>query len=212
MAIPLSYPAVWDDQEFYPLHEEDDVSEIPPHRRWVTYLYNALEARFPAWFVKGNCHDALLQESEATNCYTSCITLRPEFAGSWFNRGRAHLRQLHYRQAIVDLDRALTLDADLADAYLDRALAGTPRLLLPAGLLARLDAGGQGENDLGNRLCQGPGEIQGHDRGRQAQGCQGRLRSGRDNHRRSACQARALSSESDRLRSPDAAPHCAKHS
>jgi Uma2 family endonuclease len=54
MAIPVSYPAVWDDQEFYPLHEEDDVPEIPPHRRWVTYLYNALEARFPAWFVTSN--------------------------------------------------------------------------------------------------------------------------------------------------------------
>jgi Uma2 family endonuclease len=54
MAVPVSYPAVWDDQEFYPLHEEDDVSEIPPHRRWVTYLYNALEARFPAWFVASN--------------------------------------------------------------------------------------------------------------------------------------------------------------
>jgi Uma2 family endonuclease len=54
MAVPLSYPAVWDDQEFYPLHEEDDVPEIPPHHRWVTYLYDALEARFPAWFVTSN--------------------------------------------------------------------------------------------------------------------------------------------------------------
>lgn len=54
MAVPISYPAAWDDQEFYPLHEEDDVSEIPPHRRWVTYLYNATEARFPTWFVTSN--------------------------------------------------------------------------------------------------------------------------------------------------------------
>jgi Uma2 family endonuclease len=54
MAAPLSYPAVWDDQDFYPLHEEADVPEIPPHRRWVTYLYDALQARFPAWFVTSN--------------------------------------------------------------------------------------------------------------------------------------------------------------
>ena len=43
-----------DDQDYYPLHEEDDVPEIPPHRRRVTYLQNALEARFPGWFVTGN--------------------------------------------------------------------------------------------------------------------------------------------------------------
>jgi len=49
-ARPLSV----DDQEYYPLHEEDDVPEIPPHRRDVTYLDNALSAHFPGWFVTGN--------------------------------------------------------------------------------------------------------------------------------------------------------------
>jgi Uma2 family endonuclease len=43
-----------DDQDYYPLHEEDDVPEIPPHRRRVTYLYDALTVRFPGWFVTGN--------------------------------------------------------------------------------------------------------------------------------------------------------------
>ena len=54
MAIRVSPPELWDDQEFYPLHEEDDVPEIPPHREQVTYLYDALRALFPDWFITSN--------------------------------------------------------------------------------------------------------------------------------------------------------------
>jgi Uma2 family endonuclease len=54
MAAPVSYPAVWDDQEFYPLHEEDDVPEIPPHEATTRYLRDAVAARFPAGFVTGD--------------------------------------------------------------------------------------------------------------------------------------------------------------
>jgi Uma2 family endonuclease len=43
-----------DDREFYPLHEEDDVPEIPFHRRQVRYLCGALSTRFSDWFVTGN--------------------------------------------------------------------------------------------------------------------------------------------------------------
>jgi Uma2 family endonuclease len=53
MAIPAPTLSV-DDQEYYPLHEEDDVSETPPHREWVTYAYNALRARFRTWFITSN--------------------------------------------------------------------------------------------------------------------------------------------------------------
>src|SRR5712692_5531172 len=47
-------PLSVDDQEYYPLHEEDDVPETPPHRRQVTDLDTALRAHFPGWFVTGN--------------------------------------------------------------------------------------------------------------------------------------------------------------
>jgi Uma2 family endonuclease len=53
MTIRVS-PSPIDDREFYPLHEEDDVPEIPFHRRQVGYLDAALRARFPGWFVTGN--------------------------------------------------------------------------------------------------------------------------------------------------------------
>jgi Uma2 family endonuclease len=53
MVIPAPTVSV-DDQEYYPLHEEDDVPELPPHREWVTYAYNALRAHFPTWFITSN--------------------------------------------------------------------------------------------------------------------------------------------------------------
>lgn len=43
-----------DDQEYYPLHEEDDVREIPSHHRRVNDLYDALRVRFPGWFITSN--------------------------------------------------------------------------------------------------------------------------------------------------------------
>ena len=53
MAIRVP-PLSVDDQDYYPLHEEDDVPETPPHRREVTDLDGALRAYFPHWFVTGN--------------------------------------------------------------------------------------------------------------------------------------------------------------
>jgi Uma2 family endonuclease len=53
MALPAS-PAPLEDRSLYPLHEEDDVPEIPFHERVVRYLRDALEARFPDRFVTGN--------------------------------------------------------------------------------------------------------------------------------------------------------------
>jgi Uma2 family endonuclease len=49
-ARPLSV----DDQDYYPLHEEDDVPEIPPHEATARYLRDAAAVRFPGWLVTGN--------------------------------------------------------------------------------------------------------------------------------------------------------------
>jgi Uma2 family endonuclease len=54
MAVSVSYPEWWDDQEFYPLHEEDDGPEIPPHEATARYLRDGVAARFPEWFVTGD--------------------------------------------------------------------------------------------------------------------------------------------------------------
>lgn len=47
-------PLSVDDQEYYPLHKEDDVPETPPHEAAVRYARSAIAARFPDWFVTGN--------------------------------------------------------------------------------------------------------------------------------------------------------------
>jgi Uma2 family endonuclease len=43
-----------DDQEYYPLHEEDDVPETPPHEATARYVRDALAVRFRDWLVTGN--------------------------------------------------------------------------------------------------------------------------------------------------------------
>ncbi len=54
MTLPIAPPQRFDDQEFYPLHEEDDVPETPPHEARSRYARDAIEAHFPTWFVTGN--------------------------------------------------------------------------------------------------------------------------------------------------------------
>jgi DNA repair exonuclease SbcCD ATPase subunit len=53
MAIRVP-PLSVDDEEYYPLHEEDDVPETPPHEAAVRYARDAVAARFPDWLVTGN--------------------------------------------------------------------------------------------------------------------------------------------------------------
>jgi Uma2 family endonuclease len=47
-------PLSVDDQDYYPLHEEDDVPETPDHESTVRYARDALIAHFPDCFVTGN--------------------------------------------------------------------------------------------------------------------------------------------------------------
>lgn len=43
-----------DDQEYYPLHEEDDVPETVDHEATARYARGSLAARFRNWFVTGD--------------------------------------------------------------------------------------------------------------------------------------------------------------
>jgi Uma2 family endonuclease len=54
MALPAAPVDPLDDQEYYPLHEEDDVPETPPHEAQSRYARDAMQAHFPDWFVTGN--------------------------------------------------------------------------------------------------------------------------------------------------------------
>jgi serine/threonine protein kinase/Flp pilus assembly protein TadD len=78
---------------------------------------------FAAWFVKGNCHDGLLQNAEAAACYGTCIALRPRVHWSWYNRGLAYLRNYEHAKAAADFDKAIELQPDWAEVYWNRAQA-----------------------------------------------------------------------------------------
>jgi hypothetical protein len=53
--MSITVPASWvDDRSLYPIHEEDDVPEIPRHEREVRNLLDVLSFRFPDRFVTGN--------------------------------------------------------------------------------------------------------------------------------------------------------------
>jgi Uma2 family endonuclease len=53
MTVPTP-PVTVDDEEFYPLHQEDDVPEIPDHRTQHTDLGTALALYLPDAFITGN--------------------------------------------------------------------------------------------------------------------------------------------------------------
>jgi len=78
---------------------------------------------FPAWFVRGNCHQVLAQNDRAAECYSVCIALRKSHAQAWHNRGLVRLSQGKLPDALADFDESLRLEPEGADGYLDRGLA-----------------------------------------------------------------------------------------
>jgi serine/threonine protein kinase/tetratricopeptide (TPR) repeat protein len=78
---------------------------------------------FVAWFARGLCHYALLQDSDAVACFNCCVALRPEFAWSWYNRGLAFRRQRQFAPAKDDFDKFVTLLPDNPRGYVNRASA-----------------------------------------------------------------------------------------
>jgi serine/threonine protein kinase/tetratricopeptide (TPR) repeat protein len=76
-----------------------------------------------AWFLRGVCHDHLVQGKEAVACYSTCIAMMPRSPWALLNRGLAHLRMSHYRQAEADLDLVIALRPRRVEAYKNRAVA-----------------------------------------------------------------------------------------
>ncbi len=73
--------------------------------------------------VKGYCHEALQQHTEAVACYSTCIALRPAVQWAWYNRALAYLNHFQYGPSSKDFDRAIQLSATEPEFYLNRALA-----------------------------------------------------------------------------------------
>jgi tetratricopeptide (TPR) repeat protein len=84
-------------------------------------------ASFSAWFLRGCAELALNQHALAAASFGACISLRPDFAPAWLNRGLAYrgmaFAGLRFTKlARGDFDRAIELDPKLTDAFIERAL------------------------------------------------------------------------------------------
>jgi serine/threonine protein kinase/Flp pilus assembly protein TadD len=83
---------------------------------------------FPTWYMLGVCSlagfgDHLGHGAEAVSHFTTCVALRPKFAGAYFSRGLARLRLREFAGAEADFSRALELRPGWPEAYVHRARA-----------------------------------------------------------------------------------------
>ena len=75
------------------------------------------------WFEKGKTAEAEMKYQTAINAYSKAITFSPAFAGPYLNRAKLTFR-FHPTEcvsALEDLNMAINLEADNAEAYYRRA-------------------------------------------------------------------------------------------
>ena len=82
---------------------------------------------YQGWIQAGVCHERLMQDDRAEDCYTACIALRPEHPAVWFNRGSVALKRGNLSRAVEDLDRAIRLAPEDPDPVINRAIAALRR-------------------------------------------------------------------------------------
>jgi serine/threonine protein kinase/Tfp pilus assembly protein PilF len=83
---------------------------------------------FAAWYQLGNCYvdgaiGVVLDDDKAISCFTTAISLRPDFYGSYFNRGLANQHAGKHADAEADFTAALERRPTFAVAHLHRGLA-----------------------------------------------------------------------------------------
>lgn len=75
------------------------------------------------WFEKGYKYWRNQQYDEAIESYTSAITLNPNFAEAYSNRGLIYANKGQYDKAIEDCNKAIALDPSNASGYNYRGFA-----------------------------------------------------------------------------------------
>lgn len=72
----------------------------------------------------GNAHGLHSEYEKAISHFTRALVYQPNYARIYLDRGILYWREMdHPRRAILDLSKALTLDAQLDEAYFNRGLA-----------------------------------------------------------------------------------------
>ncbi len=103
-----------------------DLSALGRHAEALPFVA-AFVARNPddfgGWYLRARCFDALGQYEDARAAFATCAALRPKFARTFAARGDLAFRHgKDLDQALTDVDRAIKLEPELADARLTRAL------------------------------------------------------------------------------------------
>lgn len=78
-----------------------------------------LDAKAPAYNLRGRCFARLKDFSSALMDYGKAIALKPDYAKAYHNRGVAYNRLKDYDAAVSDLETALSLDPKLTGAYFE---------------------------------------------------------------------------------------------
>ncbi len=79
--------------------------------------------RFALWYLLGRCHLDMGHFQRATECYSVCSALRPDYVWTYVDRGVCYLRERKFDLAENNFDRAIELDPENVAAYINRALA-----------------------------------------------------------------------------------------
>ncbi len=75
------------------------------------------------WLLLGDANAALGALAESEGCLTTAIALRPESYMGYYHRGRCHMDQKRYEDALMDFEQVIRLRPQLACGILNRALA-----------------------------------------------------------------------------------------
>ena len=123
---PAAFPLDQAIADVYSLQQSGKIEEAIEKWRSIANIAegidNYLAAR--AWFSVGNLlleGDVEVIEKnntqETLSAYDRAISLKPDFAEAYYNRGIAKQLLGDYKDAIADYDRAISLNPDFAEAY-----------------------------------------------------------------------------------------------
>lgn len=82
---------------------------------------------FWAVFYASVCHQTLGDHRQAAAGYDICLSLRPGFFGTYYNRGQTRMRTGPIEDAEADFDKALEARPNWADAHFHRAITREAR-------------------------------------------------------------------------------------
>ncbi len=84
---------------------------------------NERKRSFVEWWLLGDCCFALQDYARSMQCYTTCITLRPDVSIGYYNRAMVHMASQRLDLAVADYEAAAIAKPSLPWAQFNRAIA-----------------------------------------------------------------------------------------